>query len=74
MRRLSARVCLVRTALVLTDVVAVGIAVLVVAQTGGSGVVAASLLLGVRSAARLHRSRLRLSWFDDLPVSWPPSS
>lgn len=67
-RRLSARVSLVRTALVLTDVVAVGIAVLVVAPTGGSGVVAASvLLLGVRSAARLHRSRLRLSWFDDLP-------
>lgn len=74
-RRLSARVSLVRTALVLTDVAAVGIAVLVVAPTGGSGVVAASvLLLGVRSAARLHRSRLRLSWFDDLPVSWPPSS
>ncbi|WP_226360248.1 sugar transferase [Pseudonocardia sp. ICBG1142] len=67
-RRLSARVSLVRTALVLTDVVAVGIAVLVVAPTGGNGVVAASvLLLGVRSAARLHRSRLRLSWFDDLP-------
>lgn len=67
-RRLSARVSLVRTALVLTDVAAVGIAVLVVAPTGGSGVVAASvLLLGVRSAARLHRSRLRLSWFDDLP-------
>ncbi|WP_224401656.1 exopolysaccharide biosynthesis polyprenyl glycosylphosphotransferase [Pseudonocardia sp. ICBG1034] len=67
-RRLAARVSLVRTVLVLTDVVAVGTAAVVVAPTGHDGVVAASaLLLAVRSAARLHRSRLRLSWFDDLP-------
>ncbi|GAA4972917.1 sugar transferase [Pseudonocardia tropica] len=67
LRRLGERVSLVRCALVGVDLAVLVLVSALVAEVTPATVATAALVVVVRAAAGLHRPRLRLSWFDDLP-------
>ncbi|MBW0101568.1 exopolysaccharide biosynthesis polyprenyl glycosylphosphotransferase [Pseudonocardia sp. KRD291] len=69
LRRLDERFSGLTVLLVLADLAALSAALLLVGANPVSPAVAvaAGLLLCCRASARIYRSRLRLSWFDDLP-------
>ncbi|RZT87918.1 exopolysaccharide biosynthesis polyprenyl glycosylphosphotransferase [Pseudonocardia sediminis] len=69
LRRLDERFSGLTVLLVLADLLALAAALIVIGEVTLTPVVAAAagLLLCCRASARVYRSRLRLSWFDDLP-------
>jgi exopolysaccharide biosynthesis polyprenyl glycosylphosphotransferase len=67
-RRVDERVSGVTVLLVSADLLAIAVALLVTRSAGMAQVwIALGLLVCCRASARVYRSRLRLSWFDDIP-------